>query len=101
MEGSHRFAPIFLYFPPRVHLARDRPKYESTVDGLIDFARHFLGALRPGSIPLIFMDLNDGMGDAAQRLDGDDKYCGDKEPAEAHYAGLAMRELLREWALWT
>eukprot|EP00959_Pyramimonas_sp_CCMP1952_P397247 8323444-Pyramimonas_sp.AAC.1 len=56
------FTFLGLYFPPRVKTKAEAPKYDRCVRDLHDWAAQILGKTPSRSIPILCMDLNDGMG---------------------------------------
>ena len=102
-SGSLRLAPGYLYFPPRPLKARAVAAYRQTVDELIHWLYEALGQLNRGTIPFLFLDLNDAFARLPPSLDGQaegqDDQLGPFNHGEEHYAGQQLRRLCYEVGL--
>ena len=88
--------PIVLYFPPRPTTADAEKKYRETVDILLRFFESELNKAPARCTPLVFVDLNDGLG--IRTLDGQQVVSqggvvGTLAPKLEHYAGERFREI--------
>eukprot|EP00959_Pyramimonas_sp_CCMP1952_P023214 488400-Pyramimonas_sp.AAC.1 len=88
---------LLAYFPPRTSEIAKQSVYRSTVERLLQWIQTELSACPSRSVPVLMLDLNDGMGRTSDNsLIMDDCTVAGAGASEEHYAGAAVRNLLKD-----
>ena len=95
-SGALRLAPGYMYFPPRPLKAKAIAAYKQTVDELIQWLYEALGQLNRGTIPFVFLDLNDAFARLPPSSDGSERHddqLGPYNHGEEHYPRQQLKRL--------
>ena len=100
LSGVDRLAPGFMYVPHRPLDRKLFVQYDRTVRALFTALTKAFGTLNSGVKPILFVDLNDGLGVPASNDEAlDTRYIGTVAPEQEHLAGTLMRTFCAQFGM--